>query len=705
MRSLGLLLALCAACGSTASDSPHPSGEAAPKAPVSVPAMDAPAVAPVVAAKAGTARRLHRDLIAEAGRAELRAGGLFIDIGTIDQHKYSRGGWLTGWGRNQLDGETTVARIDGRTAFLDVVLDAPATELVVRAKGRGSLGVSVGKGRSKNTSLTADFAVHRVALGKTLPAGRHRIALQGKGAQIDWLWAAEIAGAEPPEPLRGLDGVLHAPSAGSYSYYLVPEAGTQLEVEREGATAIQVFAERDGQEPVLLASEPGSIDLAPFAGDPIRLRFVAAGAMRWTRLAITKAPSTPAVRDTKPKNVIVLLIDTQRADSFSVVGESIGAKAYESLIPKSSTFRNAYNNENWTKPSIATIDTGLYPDTHKARWRKDRCSKDLVFLSEHLKEQGFATAAMVSNISAGPKFGFNQGWDSFEKTDNAQHAFGRASAWIRDQEKDKPFFLYVQTIDPHVPFSVPEGSAEKLFGGTYNGKLGPTFEQSEEDALNDGKLKLSETDSRWLKALYNAEVLYHDEHLGTFLTTLEAEGTLSDTAFVILNDHGEEFGEHGRWGHGWTVGDVLYRSPLLMHFPGLFPAKTFEEVVEHVDIAPTIVDALGLPAMTDAQGLSLLPLLRDEVPQTGPNSALLYGRPKQRAIRVGDFKMMLQANRSQALYNMKAEPAQKTDVQEQHPIALRLCEVALGEAVANPRKSERLQDRSTLLPIKPEFID
>tara|TARA_R110002073_G_scaffold123819_10_gene267874 strand:- start:16241 stop:18364 length:2124 start_codon:yes stop_codon:yes gene_type:complete len=706
MRSLGLLLAVCAACGSPSKDAPRPSGEAAAPEQAAI-ADEAPEAA--VATPAPQARRLSRDLIKEAGRAELRVGGLFIDAGTVDQHKYSRGGWMSGWGRNALDGETTVARIDGRSAFLDVVLERPAAEVVVRAKGRGSLGLAVGKGGTKKNSLSGEYAVHRYALGKSLPAGRHRIALQGRGAQVDWLWFAETAGQEPPVAEQTTGATLALPAAGSYEFYLIPEAASQLEVATAASSAVQVIAEQDGKAPVVLASSTVEtskpIDLAAFAGSPVRLRFAADGPTQFTRIALTKAAPKASKRQAKPKNVIVLLIDTQRADSFSVVGQSIGAKAYESLIPTSATFRNAYNNENWTKPSIATIDTGLYPDTHGARWRKDRCSKDLVFLSEHLKEQGFATAAMVSNISAGPKFGFNQGWDSFEKTDNAAHAFGRASAWIRERKNDKPFFLYVQTIDPHVPFSVPEGSAEKLFGGSYTGKLGPTFEQSEEDALNEGKLKLTETDSRWLQALYDAEVLYHDEHLGTFLTTLESEGTLADTAFVILNDHGEEFGEHGRWGHGWTVGDVLYRSPLLMHFPGLFPEQTFDEVVEHVDVAPTIVDALGLPAMSAAQGQSLLPLLRSEAPQTGPHSALLYGRPKQRAIRVGDFKLMLQANRSQALYNMKAEPAQKTDVQAKHPIAMRLCEIALGEAVANPRKSERLQDRSELLTIRAEYID
>ncbi len=712
MRSLGLVLALCAACGSTSTDAPRPSGEAS--APEQTRVVPSDAVKGKPTSAPGPKRRVSRDLIAEAGRAELRAGGVFVDVGTIDQHKYSRGGWMSGWGRNQLDGETTVARIDGRSAFLDVVLERPAAEIVVRAKGRGSLGVSVGasrsKGGAKKNSLSGEYTVLRYSMGTSLPPGRHRISLHGKRANVDWVWIAESAEASPPSVARVEKGELRLSAAGSYEFYLIPERGSLLEIDAEVGASLTITAERDGRDPQVLASSAADlekpIDLADLVGDPIRLRISADGPTRFTRLAITQPLPVSKPLGAKPKNVLVLLIDTQRADSFSIVGKDIGATAYESLVAKSSTFRNAYNNENWTKPSIATIDTGLYPGTHGARWRKDRCSKDLVFLSEYLQEQGFATAAMVSNISAGPKFGFNQGWDSFEKTDNAAQAFGRAAKWLEERKGDKPFFLYVQTIDPHVPFSVPEGSAEKLFGGPYTGKLGPTFEQSEEDALNEGKLKLSEYDARWLKALYNAEVLYHDSQLGIFLKELESKGTLRDTAFIILNDHGEEFGEHGRWGHGWTLGDALYRSPLLMHLPGFFPAQTFEEVVEHIDIAPTIVDALGLPEMTTAQGESLLPLLHDkERTSRAPYSALLYGRPKQRAIRVGDYKMLLQANRTQQLFDMAEESAQKTDVKDSHPIALRLCELAMGEAIANPRRSERLQDQSSRPKIRPEYID
>jgi len=198
-------------------------------------------------------------------------------------------------------------------------------------------------------------------------------------------------------------------------------------------------------------------------------------------------------------------------------------------------------------------------------------------------------------------------------------------------------------------------------------------------------MKLSPDDDRWLRALYDAEVLYHDTYLQEFIAGLKKRSLLQDTLFVILNDHGEEFGEEGRWGHAWTMGDALFRSPLLMHFPGLFPAKIFEEVVEHIDVAPTIVDALGIAAMPDAQGQSLLALMRGQnSPERYPYSALLFGRPKRRALRIGDYKIRVQKGGAVELYDRRADPSEKQNLADSHTIARQLCESAMGEAIANP---------------------
>ncbi len=704
--------------GKQAQEAPRAGAPATAKPSVPPDEAEAPpgeTAAPPDEAGAPVAKTLVRDLLAEVGRAELDAGGILVDLGSLDMHKYSRGAWLSGWGRNQVEEETTFAKIRARSAWLDVVSERPVTEIVLRAKGRGSLGVAIGKGAARKASLSKDYGLVRIALPKPLAPGRHRISIVGRKASVDWIWLSEKSGAEAPTKHTIEADALVFSGDRSYSYYLIAERDSKLRFRLRGLSAeVQISAQADGHDPVLLhegsigedaASQVVALPAA-LTGRPIRLRLqYRGGQAHWHELALVTESGAPSAIAKRPKNVILLLIDTQRADSFSVVNPAkpVGAAAYEALAKSSTTFRNAYNSENWTKPSIATIDTGLYPTTHLARWRKDKCSSDLEFLSEHLKEAGFATGAMVSNKSAGPKFGFDQGWDLFEKTQNAKHAFARALAWLDARESKTPFFLYVQTIDPHVPFSVPEGSAEALFGGKYKGKLGPSFEQSEEDALNARTLKLSEEDARWLRALYDPEVLYHDEHLGHFVQALRERGILEDTAFVILNDHGEEFGENGRWGHGWTMGDHLYRSPLLMHLPGYFPATTVDSVVEHLDVASTIVESLGVAPMKSAEGQSLLPLIhKQEAP--GLRSALLFGRTKQRALRVGDYKLVMYGTRKTELYNLAKDPQERTNLLPAQGIAQRLCEVAFGEAIANPKKYERLQDLSEPTKIRAQFI-
>jgi len=662
-----------------------------------------------------TATAIARDFTAEAYRAELDAGGLFVDAGTLDLHKYTRGAWRTGWQRNRPGAPMT--GLAGARSSLVVELRNPVRSIVARGSAAGGRLVVSANGRSVGAlALPRKPGTASLALARPLAPGRYRIELRGaRRAALDWIWFATAAAASPadaPDEPRTADGALAAPSPRRFSYYLVPEAGATLRVAPGGGGTAAIEATVDGAGTKTLWSgeatgKPVRRSLTEFAGRAVRLDFASsAGSVVWRAPAVEVPRPAPTVKSGRDaRNVIVLLVDTVRADAFGAFsGEAgIGARAYERLAASGTAFRNAYNNENWTKPSIATLNSGLYPGTHGARWRRDRCSSDLLFLSEHLRGQGFATAAFVSNISAGPKFGFDQGWDSFTKTEDASDAFGRARAWLDARPGNKRFFLYVQTIDPHVPFAVPGEFIAPDFRGPYRGKLGQTFEQSEEEALNGGSLRLNDTDRRWLRALYNGEIRYHDRYLGEFIAYLERTGTLDDTLFVALNDHGEEFGEHGRWGHGWTMGDALFRSPLVFRFAPRFARAVRDEVVEHVDVAPTIADVLGVPPLPDAEGSSLVGLER----RVRPHAAVLFGRPKKRAVRVGPFKLVVDSRGQRQLYDVESDPDQKRDLLRSRPIAARLAEIALGEGLGNPRRADRLADHSPSVAdaIKAEYID
>ena len=125
-------------------------------------------------------------------------------------------------------------------------------------------------------------------------------------------------------------------------------------------------------------------------------------------------------------------------------------------------FDRALAPENWTKPSVASMLSGIYPTTHKTQDDRSRLPSSVVLASEHLQKHGFETAGFVANGYVSRKFGFKRGWDTWtnyvreSKRNRARYVVDDAIAWLESRPKDKPFFLFVHTIDPHVPYIPPK---------------------------------------------------------------------------------------------------------------------------------------------------------------------------------------------------------------------------------------------------------
>jgi choline-sulfatase len=683
-----------------------------------------------------------RPLLDEAARAEVDMGGLLVDLGTADQHKYTRGGWGTGWGDNQQVDGISAAQVSDRRAHLDILSrsgEGEPKEIAVRARsavaGQAATVWVDGK-RQGDIWLEPEWTVMRVPVAEgALVAGRHNVQLtftkDGKPrAEVDWVWLASQAGTEPPTaglrvlPLRVGNQpkrALIAPAARTYSFFLQPpdKASLVFDYASDVGTSFQVRAQTDGAEPEELFSAKGEnawteaqVDLARFAGKVVRLDLVATGPngrAGWGEPAIMVPPTDsdkPAMKTAppaRPKNVVLILIDTVRADVFDPIrpDNHVETPTYDAFAGKSTVFTRAYVNENWTKPSVATTLTGLYPSTHDTKKDESALPDEVELVSQRLKKQGFATAGFVANGYVSDSFGFQRGWDVFRnyirenKSSEADHVFGDALAWVSERKQaadGKPFFLYIQTIDPHVTYKAPAEYVQRYFPDKYTGPLGPTIDAVELQNLSQGKLKPTERDVTYLRAAYDAEVTFHDEQMGKFFTELQTLGRLDDTMIVITNDHGEEINDHGKFGHGHTLYDELLRSPLLMYFPGLFPAGgRIDEIVESVDITPTILDALGLEPLAQADGTSLLPLIQGK-PVQRPTYALSEFLDNRRSVRVGNWKLMRSTSTWAQLYDVIADPGEKTNRIDDAQIARRMCEVHLGEGLATPDKSKRQQD-------------
>jgi choline-sulfatase len=342
--------------------------------------------------------------------------------------------------------------------------------------------------------------------------------------------------------------------------------------------------------------------------------------------------------------------------------------------------------ENWTKPSTASLLTGLYPSTHGAKTDAAAVPKGATLLSEALKEAGFSTASFIANGYVSDKFGFNQGWDKYtnyireKKSTDAENVFKEAGDWI-EKHKDERFFTYVHTIDPHVPYDPPDEFLSLYKKGEYTGQVAPrkTPDQLAEAKKNPPKITFNAADKQYLKDLYDGEVSYHDHYLGLFIERLQKLGLYDDTIFVVTADHGEEFDEHGSWGHGHSVYQELLWIPYIVRFPGVVPAaKRISEATSSMTIFPTVLEAAGVPLPNVLEERSVLSWMRGAPP---PAVAVAFSDflDDRRVIRAGRWKLILRGT-NETMFDLGSDPTEQKELdRSKHPIAARYMTLLLGQ--------------------------
>lgn len=726
-------------------DSPEatPSTQNAPKQEV---------VAPKPKPSVRSQHEVWRPMLDEVSRAEIDISGAFIDFGDAATHKWVMGGWKNAWGENRReeDDGTSYTQIKGSKAdipFISWQEDGQPKELVARLRGRcGGQKVALridGKDQGDAAELTKDeWTTVRVPVAEPIEPGWHEFGFLIRGscgdvrADVDWVWMSEKAGADPPEivdlrsplkigekPMRALP----APTPRSYAWHVtVPEnAKLVFDYAATAKTNFVVTAREDrGALKKVFESDSASTewtegvaDLGPLAGKTIRLELETTGEdgmAGWGEVAMMVPPrELPKAQgeSKKAKNVVMIVIDTVRGDVFEPYGggtkkgndvegpEPIKSKvqtpAFDALVPESTVFSAAYDNENWTKPSCATILTGLYPTTHDTKQDDSTLPQEVTMISERLKDEGFATGSFIANGYVSEKYGFNQGWDhhtnfirEYKNTD-AENVYNKAIEWL-DKNKDDRFFLYIQTIDPHVPYRVDKKYTDLYYAQDPPRKIGKSLGGKHQQEIRDEEL--SDDELAWIKALYYGEVTYHDQEMGRFVQHLRDQGLFEDTLFIVTNDHGEELKEHGLLGHGHSLYDEVIRAPLLVRYPGKVPAnQIIDDPVETVDIVPTILDVTEVEAKTDHDGFSLMPLIEGQ-PLQRPFYAISEFLYSQRAIRVGPWKYIRSGGSWAKLFHVGEDPTEQTDLAETALIGRRLAEIHLGEALANPDKRKRMLD-------------
>lgn len=395
-----------------------------------------------------------------------------------------------------------------------------------------------------------------------------------------------------------------------------------------------------------------------------------------------------------PKNVILISLDTLRADHLGAWGyERATSPRLDELAQKSVVFRRAVAQGGSTIPSHASLFTSQYPSAVTGvtsgllAWPET--------LAEALSRDGFATWGFVDGGNVRGQFGFAQGFDHYEDDRiGIRKLVKRTKRWLGDHPVPR-FFLFLHTYDIHTPYAAPRAYV-KLFGDPdYKGRFHPNTRYFRAAEKRDRPMSARERVE--VVARYDAGIRYTDEAIGDFLDWLDEHGFLDDSLVVVLSDHGEEFLEHGRLGHQQLYLDPNLRVPLVFYQRGRAP-RVVDETVELTDVAPTILELLGLPPLPDAVGSSLRPAL-DGRRLRGPRIAYSEkgGAPGKQTV-VTDRHQLFEDRKSRQvrLYDLQADPGATRNVSAEQPAVkqqlteeLRRRRKAAGKVRYEHRREER----------------
>ncbi len=399
-----------------------------------------------------------------------------------------------------------------------------------------------------------------------------------------------------------------------------------------GARAARCTVELVGDSPKELFSvtmpRPGTgwhderVDLGRWAGRRITLNF-RLESEEAESIHLIGAPTVFAAEEESRPNVILILVDTLRADHLSGYGHHRNTTPHlDRLSRNSMLFTAAAAPASWTIPSVAATLTGHYPGSNNiGHGRAAGVPAGTPTLASILGENGYSTAGFAANALLDNARGFHHGFRHYffaPHTDNqftAEELNHRALDWI-DDHGDERFFCFLHYMDPHNPYDPPPFLPDPLDPDA------PTaWEGGHVRALIAGDVTVDRPeDLERINRFYDEEVRYVDRQIGLLLARLRQLGLLEDTVVLISADHGEELHDRGNWGHGFTLYQELIRVPLILrlpagmnHVPGLVSTP-----VSLVDVLPTIAGLVGISPPGDGRpGHSLLEPVEERFLRSG----------------------------------------------------------------------------------------
>lgn len=407
------------------------------------------------------------------------------------------------------------------------------------------------------------------------------------------------------------------------------------------------------------------------------------------------------------KNVILLTADSLRGDHLSCYGyHRKTSPNIDKLAERGTVFTQCISNSGWTLPSFVSLFTSTYPLSYGG-YRY--LSEDRKLVAEVLKENKYKTAAYTSNPFLSAKRELDRGFDIFEEFEGemprisvlrmtvepylrkvfslvrplyailailsnsigyqastkeylrADEVNQRAISWL-EQNLDGNFFLWLHYMDTHYRYNPPADCLRKFRSESvtnmqksrvfFKMRFRPQF-------ISNRELEI-------LHDLYDGEVRYWDQCIGSLINRLSDLGVLEDTIIFVTADHGEEFQEHGNFAHfDETLYDESIRVPLIIAGPGI-ERGIVDEQVSLIDVAPTIVDLLKLPEVGNFQGRSLLSAIR----LAEERRNVISENSKKIAIRSEHWKYIYdRESATEELYNLHVDPQEQNNLsQTEHEV-------------------------------------
>lgn len=396
-------------------------------------------------------------------------------------------------------------------------------------------------------------------------------------------------------------------------------------------------------------------------------------------------------------NILMITIDSLRADHLGCYGyRHDTSPRIDALAREGALVEDFICPAIPTHPSYTTLYTGQHPSRHGivAHAGHNVLAREAPFLPELLLEEGYLTCAADNLMRARPWFG--RGYEFYIDSSvgmplvvnvTCDHINDRAIQWLRNYgTRTEPFFLFLHYWDPHYPFTPPAAYGDLFYeGGNPNDPNIRDLEPWWNHPYGFGAIARDTwartedgpvTDPAYMEALYDREIRYNDDGVAKMLEALDDLGLAEDTLVVFVADHGESMAEHQVFYEHHGLYETTVRVPFIMRWPGRIPAnRRLPGILTHMDIAPTILDAIDAEPADDMDGRSFWPSLSGATEDSGYDKLVSLESSWQVkwCLRTGQYKYIvarepdLYGTPLRELYDLERDPEETNNLTEEKP--------------------------------------